>query len=255
MVDSIEGKVALVTGAASGIGAELVRNFVSRGAQVLATDVNAEKLTKIVEETGCESFNGDISTFECNQLVVEKVMDLHGKLDFALLNAGILGRNFAVQRDGYSSQDLSPEFFSKVRAVNLDAVVYGTLAAVPMMEAQGGGSIVVTVSTAGLVPHTPDPFYTATKHAAVGWVRSIAPALSDQKVRINAICPGGVSTPLIGVEPGEISSSNRLEPIDVANAIIETATETETGRALTVLRSDSPIRQLFEFTEMSDYRN
>ena len=248
-----DSKVALVTGAASGIGASLVRKLRSANIEVLGVDLDSSGLESIRVETGCSIFETDISKNANNIEVANQAVDQFGRLDYAFLNAGILGRKIEEQINPYTSSDLDPEHYTTVRAVNFDSVVFGTLAVAPVLEESGGGSIVATASIAGIVSWNRDPFYTATKHAVVGWVRGVAPGLLNQGISINAICPGGVATPLVGVDRLASADSNLLDPEQVSQAIYETAIGDGTGQAYTVKAGDSPIRQKFAFTSIEGF--
>ncbi len=253
MTDGNDIKVALVTGAASGIGAALVRKLRSVNIEVLGVDLDQDGLELIRSETDCEIFQADVSQNDNNVDAAMTAFSQYGRLDYAFLNAGILGRRIEDQMDTFTSADLEPEHFTRVRAVNFDSVVFGTLAVAPIMEQVGGGSIVATASVAGLVAWHRDPFYTATKHAVVGWVRGSAPGLKNQGVSINAICPGGVATPLVGVDRLASSDTNLLDPVEVADAMYETSMEGQTGQAYTVRAGHSPIRQRFSFTPIEGF--
>jgi len=253
-MDELERKkVALVTGAASGIGAALVRQLVADNCDVLGVDLNEEGLTRVAAETGCEVLRGDISDQDFNETAVAKVSDLFGSLDLLFLNAGILGRKIELQINDLTLDELDPSQYTKVRAINFDSVVFGTLAASKLMMENDGGSIIATASIAGLAAWNRDPFYTATKHAVVGWVRGIAPTLHTQGISINAICPGGVATPLVGIDRLESANPNLLEPEQVAKAMIEMAFEEGTGKAFTVKADHDPIRQQYHFTQVEGF--
>ena len=253
MTDGSDTKVAIVTGAASGIGAALVRKLRSDNIEVLGVDLDQDGLEAISSETDCEIYPTDISHSSNNFDAAKVAFSQFGRLDYAFLNAGILGRRIEDQLNPLTSADLDPEHFTRVRAVNFDSVVFGTLAVAPIMEKVGGGSIVATASVAGLAAWHRDPFYTATKHAVVGWVRGAAPSLKNQGVLINAICPGGVATPLVGIDRLASEDANLLNPAQVADAMYETAVEGQTGQAYTVRVDHSPIRQKFSFTPIEGF--
>ena len=248
-----KSKVSVVTGAASGIGASLTRQLTERGHFVLGVDINRSELDKLSEETGCSGMVGDLSSEKFNQEVASQVQNLFGKVDSVFLNAGILGRDIELQGTDFTTNELDRERYVKARSINFDAVVYGTLAMAPQLVNSGGGSIIVTASVAGITAWNRDPFYTATKHAAIGWVRGIAPALSSQGVSINAICPGGVATPLVGLDRLESKNPNLLNPEDVANAMLETVEEEGTGKAYIVEAGQEPMRQLYKFTPIEGF--
>ncbi|MDG2300814.1 MAG: SDR family NAD(P)-dependent oxidoreductase [Acidimicrobiales bacterium] len=253
MTDEDVKKVAIVTGAASGIGSALVKKLHFEGIEVLGVDLDSDGLDKVRSETDCATFVTDISTSGNNIEAAQEALNKFGRLDYAFLNAGILGRKIETQINPYTSTDLDPEFFTTVRAVNFDSVVFGTLAVAPLMEETGGGSIVATASIAGLVAWNRDPFYTATKHAVVGWVRGVASGLQNQGISINAICPGGVATPLVGIERLTSSNPNLLAPEKVGEAMCEIAMGDTTGQAFTVKADHSPLCQEFTFTSIEGF--
>ena len=151
---------------------------------------------------------------------------LDGEFDAAFLNAGTVTacQDAAALGDGD---------WQRILRANLDGVVYGTreLAARLM---PGGGSIVATASLAGLTATPFDPAYTATKHAVVGWVRAAAPALATRGIRLNALCPGFVDTPLVQAELRGRLDVPLMEPEFVAEAALRVLDDQETGRAWVV---------------------
>ena len=184
------GQVALVTGAASGFGRGLTGALRARGVRVVACDVDEVRGREVAEETGALFVSCDVSEPAQNDRAVAAAVEQFGGLDMAFLNAGIasgtgLGEDFDIA------------LYRRAMGVNLDGVVFGINAAIPAMKARGGGSIVVTASLAGLAPVPMDPIYAANKHAVVGLVRSLGPALESEGIRINAICPGFSETGII----------------------------------------------------------
>ena len=181
-MSNLENKVALVTGAAGGLGSATVRALAAAGAKVVATDIDPEGAA-LAEEVGGAFMEADVSSLESNRAMVDFAVSEYGGLDLAFLNAGVasgvgLGDDFDEER------------YRRVMGINLDGVVFGTVAALPAMRERGGGSIVATASLAGLTATPFDPLYAANKHAVVGLARSLGLGLTDQKVRFNAICPG-----------------------------------------------------------------
>ena len=155
-------------------------------------------------------------------------------VDFAFLNAGI----------GGSGDDLAG--YRKMLGVNVDGVVFGVRHLEQTMGA--GGSIVATASLAGLVPMPHDPIYTLTKHAVVGYVRAIAPHLAELGIRINAICPGFVDTPIVTDELRawiESQGIPLIQPDQVADAVLHAARADETGQAWVVQPGREPLRYEF----------
>lgn len=248
----LSGKTALVTGAASGIGAALVAELTQNGARVVACDVQAEALAELAAAHGCETQVVDVTTESANREMFAAAVATVGELDLVFLNAGILGRPREEHNERYATGDLNLDQYRKVRAVNTDSVIYGTVAAAPVMRA--GGGIIATASTAGLVAWKPTPFYSATKHAVVGWTRAIADSLADQQITINAICPGGVATPLVGLTAEVAKSIARiLDPAQVAQAAIATALSGATGTAVSVVADREPIVQTHDFNAVPGF--
>jgi NAD(P)-dependent dehydrogenase (short-subunit alcohol dehydrogenase family) len=162
---------------------------------------------------------------------VARVLQELGGLDLVHLNAGITTRppQEALRDDIFEWIDRGA--YRRIMAVNVDGVVYGLRAVLPALEKRGGGSIVATASIAGLTGFPPDPFYTMSKHAVVGLVRSFAPALAAKGIRLNAICPGGVDTPLIP-ESFRRSGALLLMPArDLAAAVLDLLASTASGEA------------------------
>jgi NAD(P)-dependent dehydrogenase (short-subunit alcohol dehydrogenase family) len=213
---SIGEQVALVTGAASGFGRGLTQALAGRGVRVLACDVDEAGGRDVAELAGAVFVRCDVGDPEQNVSAVAAAVEAFGGLDMAFLNAGIatgtgLGEDF----------DLA--LYRRAMGANLDGVVFGINAVMPAMRARGGGSIVVTASLAGLAPVPMDPIYAANKHAVVGLVRSLGPALAVDDIRINAICPGFADTAIIGPIREEILGQGLpIIPVEqVTDTVIE----------------------------------
>jgi len=249
---ALKDKTALVTGAASGIGAALVAELTGAGAAVVAVDIQADALSELAAAHGCEFQVVDVTSESANRAMFEQAVAQIGELDLVFLNAGVLGRPREEHGDAYDVAELNLDQYRKVRAVNIDSVIYGTVAAASAMRA--GGGIIATASTAGLVPWKPTPFYSATKHAVVAWVRSLADSLAESEITINAICPGGVATPLVGMTAEAAKDIPRiLDPAQVARAAIQTATGDATGTAVSVVANRSEVVQTHEFTTVPGF--
>jgi len=252
MTNDLSGKTALVTGAASGIGAALVAQLTSQGASVLAVDIQNDALDALAEQTGCLPYVADITTEAANRAMVDAAVAALGPLDLMFLNAGVLGRSREEQGQPYQVGDLVLDQYRKVMAVNTDSVIYGTVAAAPHMN--DGGGIIVTASAAGLVPWEPTPFYSATKHAVVGWTRAVASSLAEQNVTINAVCPGGVATALLGLTADAAEAVPQLlDPAQVAEAAITTALGGATGTAVSVVANRTPVAQTHKFNTIPNF--
>ena len=187
----LDGKVAIITGAARGIGAAAARLFAAEGAHLVLADVLTEPLERVAAEIGSRA--AACPTDVTDEAAVKKLVDAavarHGKLDVALLNAGIEGKVSPIE-------DYPAEMFDKVMAINVRGVWLGLKYAMKAMEA-AGGSIVITSSTSGIraTPHM--SAYTASKHAVIGLMRSAAIEGSARKIRVNTVNPSPIDTPMI----------------------------------------------------------
>jgi len=190
-----EGKVALVTGGASGIGAACVRAFARDGARVVIVDRNKElgpELARSLESSGVQALylHIDVARPEDTQRMVQETVQSFGRLDIAVNNAGIGG---ALAPTG--AYDINE--WRKVIDVNLNGAFYCMRYEIPQMVDQGGGAIVNVSSILGSVGFANAPAYVAAKHGLVGLTKCAALEVADKGVRINAIGPAFIKTPLI----------------------------------------------------------
>ena len=226
---ALEGKVAMVTGGASGIGLATSRRLAGEGAALIVVDANGEGAEKAAAELGGVAVRADVASTDDWARIVDAARRLGG-LDAAYLNAGVTTGEEDITK-------VTDEQYRRIMSVNVDGVVFGTRALVPELIARGGGAIVATSSLAGIVAFAGDPMYTLTKHAVVGFVRAIAPRLAEHHITINAICPGLVDTPLID---GQIRDSLAsagfplIAPEAVAEAVFGCVVGEETGQAVVV---------------------
>jgi NAD(P)-dependent dehydrogenase (short-subunit alcohol dehydrogenase family) len=191
----LEGKVALVTGGASGIGEAVVRRFAAEGAVVAVADLSEEAAEKLAVDVGdgAHAEAADVSDPEAVRALVDRLMERHGRLDVAVNNAGIGGPAAPVGEypiDGWR----------KVVSVNLDGVFYSMRYEIPAMLRGGGGSIVNMASILGAVGFAQAPAYVSAKHGVVGLTKAAAIEYSQQGVRVNAVGPGFIDTPLLTEE-------------------------------------------------------
>ena len=206
-------RTALVTGSASGIGRAIVELLRSEGADVQALDL-------------ADGF--DVSD--------AKAWDAVGEVELACLNAGVTTGEQDLAR-------LSDDAYRRILGANLDGVVFGARRLATVM--MPGSAIVATASLAGLVPSPDDPIYTLTKHAVIGFVRSVAPQLEERGITINAIAPGFVDTPLIDSGPFTAAGFPLLQPEAVAQAALIAARGGETGRVWVVQPGREPLEFRF----------
>lgn len=228
-MERIADKVAVVTGGGSGIGQAAVRRLAEEGATVVVVDLHADNAAAMAAEVGGTSVAGDVGDPAVWQQVVDHAISTHGGIDIAYLNAGVTTQ----QPDILALTDAQ---YRRVMGPNVDGVVFGTRAVAPAMIARGGGAIVATASLAGLISFPPDPIYTLTKHAVVGFVRSVAPQLEAKGVTVNAICPGIVDTPLVGEAREMLKQANfpMIDPAAIADAVVDRILGTATGECWAV---------------------
>ena len=225
---NLDGKTVLVTGAASGIGAATARLAAGDGASVIVCDLPDGQGQTIADEIG-----GTFTPLDVTSPVAwASVADSLDRLDIAILNAGVEFRDPSVffrTPDDPGTWDL--DTYRRATAVNIDGVALGVRAMVPVLDRMGGGAITATASLAGLIPWSVDPVYSMTKWAVVGLVRASAPPLRRKNITINAVCPGGVATPLVRVFDGSVPAG-MAHPNHIAQAHLTIATSGQSGRAI-----------------------
>ena len=159
-------------------------------------------------------------------------------VELACLNAGVVTGTTDVR-------ELTDEQYRRILGTNVDGVVFGVRRLARVMEE--GSGIVVTASLAGLTTAINDPVYAGTKHFVVGFVRSIARQLADRGIRINAVCPAIVDTPLLGESRAQIAAKGipMLQPEEIADAVLSVARDGSTGQAWACLPGRPPERHEF----------
>jgi NAD(P)-dependent dehydrogenase (short-subunit alcohol dehydrogenase family) len=204
-------RTAIVTGASGGIGRAIVERLERDGAVVQELDL--------------------ATAFDVSDPTAWQSID---RVDLACLNAGVATSIAEIT-------ELTAEEYRRIVAVNVDGVVYGVRRLARVME--DGDAIVVTSSLAGLTGVESDPIYALTKHAVIGFVRSVAPQLAERGIRLNAVCPGFADTPMVA---GELRASLEeagfplLAPEDVAEAVLTAARSEGTGEAWIVQPGREP---------------
>ncbi len=186
--------VAVVTGAASGIGAEVCRQLAGAGVRVAMMDVDADRGEALARELGAHFIACNVADRDSWLVAAARCVAEVGVPDYAHLNAGVM--SVAADQPFLAIEDLPLDRYRRIVGVNVDGVVFGLQALIPHMR-ERGGAITVTASIAGIVPLPIDPMYAATKAALINLVRSIAAGTPDSTLRINAICPGGVNTAIV----------------------------------------------------------
>ena len=221
----LEGKRALVTGGASGIGQATCERLTSEGARVFVVDVDEQGAHAVADALGGVAHAADVGDPEQVDDAFDRCVDVLGGLDIAFLNAGI-----AIGVADLTALDEAT--YRRIMRVNVDGVVYGLRAAIRAMRA-GGGAIVATASLAGIVPFPPDPIYDATKHAVVGLIRSVAPTLAPLGITANCVNPGMTDTNIIGEEAKQAFAAidfPLMPASQIADAVVHAVTSGETGR-------------------------
>jgi len=239
------GKVAIVTGAASGFGRAIAERFLLEGAQVVAADINGQGVRELVAGYGdkIHAVQADVSQKIDVDAMVRAATEAFGGIDIVVNNAGVTHRNQPLLEVGEAE-------FDRIYAVNVKSIYLSTIAAVPKMEKRGGGIIINIASTAGVRPRPGLTWYNGSKGAVITLTKSMAVELAPKNIRVNAINPvmgetgmlerfmGVADTPenrakfLTGIPLGRLS-----RPHDIANAamfLADPASAFITGVALEV---------------------
>jgi NAD(P)-dependent dehydrogenase (short-subunit alcohol dehydrogenase family) len=218
----LEGKVAVITGAASGIGEATARLFAFEGASVLLADINDERGERLASEISSSRgrvayVHADVAREADVKAMVDSAVARFGRLDTMFNNAGFGGATGPIA-------ETPVEEFDATMGVLLRGVFLGIKHAAPILSAQGSGSIISTASVAGLragyAPHT----YSVAKAAVIQLTRTVAMELGEKGVRVNCICPGGIATPLLaGAFAGDtpMAESDALELVKQAIAAFQ----------------------------------
>ncbi|MGE0502808.1 MAG: SDR family oxidoreductase [Rhizobiaceae bacterium] len=240
----LNGKVAIITGAASGFGEGMAKRFAEEGAKVVVADLNAKGAERVAGEIGDAALavTTDVSSRSEIDEMVYAAKNAFGRVDIMVNNAGYTHRNGDLTGVDEATFDL-------ITAVNMKAIYHSTLAVVPTMDRQGGGVIINTASTAGLRPRPGLTWYNASKGWTITATKSMAVELAPKKIRVNCLCPVAGETGMLSLFMGEDTPEKRAQfrasiplgrlstPLDIANAALWLASDEAafiTGVALEV---------------------
>lgn len=187
----LDGKVAVITGAASGIGRGTVDLFIKEGAKVVAADIQEDKGARLQEEYGkaLRFIRCDVTQESEIKAAIDLAKSAFGRLDCLFNNAG-------AATMGESAQGVSAEAFDAVMHLHVRAAMFGIKHATPIMQAQGGGSIISTASIAGLQNGYGPYLYSVAKAAIIHMTKLAAAEIGPMNIRVNCICPGFIATPI-----------------------------------------------------------
>src|SRR3954469_591063 len=224
----LKGKVVVVTGSANGIGASMARQLAALGSDVVVADVDESNGELVAKELGDRGrFKKlDVTSLDSWTSVLDSVAKELGGIDIVHCNAGVLTRPpSAPDPHDYFLPYMTYDGYRKVMTINVDGVVFGTLAALPHLQSRGGGKVIATSSPGGLAGWPADPYYSMSKAAVNNWIMGIAPALAEQNITINAPMPGGmINTNMFRPQWKDLPDLKAITPLEpdvIAKGIIE----------------------------------
>ena len=222
----LAGKVAVVTGGASGIGRALCRRFAAEGASVVVADVDAPGAAAVAQEIKGLAVPGDMSVEADVRALIDAVRLSFDRIDLFCANAGILAGSRPDDPAATIGPDAADGDWERMWRVNVLSHIYAARALVPVMLDQGGGYILVTASAAGLLTMVGNAPYAVTKHAAVAFAEWLAVTYGDQGLRVSCLCPQLVRTEMLAAalpaaEQQGIAHLRVVEPEEVAEAVVD----------------------------------
>jgi ribitol 2-dehydrogenase len=215
----LDGKVAAVTGAASGIGLEVAKVLLGAGAKVALVDYAEERVTSLCEELGENAFPVVTNLLDSNSVsqMVPSILKTAGRLDIFHANAGGYVGGSVIEGD--------PDEWDRMLNLNINSAFRTVHAVLPTMKESGGGDIIMTSSIAGVIPVVWEPIYTASKHAIQAFTHSVRRQVAEHGIRVGAILPGPVLTALLDDWPKEkmeeaLGNGSLMQPQEVADCIL-----------------------------------
>jgi ribitol 2-dehydrogenase len=219
MAEELKGKVAAITGAASGIGLETARTLVAAGAKVVLIDRAEERLKTLCAEIGPNALPLVVDLLDGPQVsaILPRILELAGRLDIFYANAGAYIGGAVAEGD--------PDAWDRMLNLNVNAAFRSVHAVLPHMIAQRSGDILFTSSVAGVIPVIWEPIYTASKHAVQAFVHSTRRQVAPHGVRVGAVLPGPVLTALLDDWPKAkmeeaLANGSLMQPKEVAEAVL-----------------------------------
>ena len=229
---SLEGKVALITGAASGFGRGIAETFVSKGARVAILDINPEATNEVAQELGASALPviADVTSQKNLEEAVHQIVEWSGSLDCVVNNAG-MGLNPTML------EEVTEESFDRIAAINMKSIYLMSLVSVPIFKAQQRGVILNIASTAGVSPRPNLTWYNASKGWVITATKSMAVELAPFNIRVNALNPVAGDTPMLATFLGEDTPDNRQKFLDTI-PLGRFSTPNDLGQAAAFLCSD-----------------
>jgi NAD(P)-dependent dehydrogenase (short-subunit alcohol dehydrogenase family) len=236
-MNRLSGKVAVITGAASGIGLAATGLFVGEGAKVLAVDVQTEALSEVASAHGSSvvPFVADVTDELQIVQAMARAEEAFGGIDVLVANAGIFGTTSSLETSTIDG-------FNRVMQVNVTGTLITMKHAIPLLTRRGGGSIIITSSVAALIGNPGGVAYTASKHALTGVMRVAACELASRNIRANTVNPSPVDTPMMRVLEAEVCPDDPLSgraKLMAANYLGSVVQPEEVAELILFLASDA----------------